>query len=400
MAPDAGALYARAMRDRVAPWLLPALLGAVSAYGIFVGDLFPDPPAPKAVMIVNALFVTVPLRWRKEAPETVLALVIAGSLFGWVWSRGSGGLATVESWLACLIAFYSVGAYAERRRGLIASGLAWVVVLEMAVADTAAGFQSVGDYLGTFGFLAAAWAVGNSAGSLRGRGTELERRAMQAEREREEGAHLAVAEERARIARELHDVVAHAVSTMVIQAGGARQLVRSDPDDAEQALRAAERTGRDALREMRRLVGLLRDRDEQMGLAPQPSLAQVEQLVAQSRAAGVAVELRIEGESRHVGAGIDLAAYRIVQEALTNTLKHAGEARVWITISYGARGLDIDVRDDGRTPASDGRNGGGHGLVGMRERASLYGGTLAAGPDPDGGFHVQAHLPLDSIEAS
>jgi signal transduction histidine kinase len=391
------------LRERVLPWLLPLLLGSVSVYAIFAEDFFgTEPTAPKLVMAVEAAVVTIPLRWRKQAPVIVLGLVIAGSIFGWCFSRGSGGSASVTTWITWLIAFYSVGAYAERKPGLQASAAAGVAVLGMAVADVTAGFQSVADYLGTFGFLAAAWAVGNSAGSLRSRGRELEDHTVRLEREREEKARLAVAEERARIARELHDVVAHAVSTMVIQAGGARQLVRTEPADAEQSLLAAERTGREALQEMRRLVGLLRERGEELALAPQPGIAELEQLIAQTRAAGLPVELTVDGEPRHLGAGIDLTAYRIVQEALTNTLKHAGRARARVTVRYGRSELEIEVADDGRGRDDPHANGHepGHGLVGMRERVSLYGGVLRTGPTERGGYAVRARLPLDPASAA
>jgi signal transduction histidine kinase len=386
------------LRERVSPWLLTLLLGSLSVYAIVAGDFFgTSPPAPKLVMAVEAALVTIPLRWRKEAPCAVLGVVVVGSAFGWAFARGSGGFAGVEAWLAWLIAFYSIGAYSERRRGLQVAAAAGLVVLAMAVADVSAGFQSVGDYVGTFGFLAAAWLLGNSAGILRARGRELEGRTARLEREREEKARLAVAEERARIARELHDVVAHAVSTMVIQAGGARQLVRSDPADAEQSLLAAERTGREALQEMRRLVGLLRERGERLALAPQPGMAELEQLIAQTRAAGLPVELSVEGTPRHLGPGIDLTAYRIVQEALTNTLKHAGQARARVTLRYGEQTLEIEVTDDGRGLEGTGANGHepGHGLVGMRERVTLYGGALQTGPSGRGGYAVRARLPLD-----
>lgn len=384
-------------RAAIQPWLLTLLLGSLSAYAIVAGNPFgQESTAPRIVAAVEAAFVTIPLRWRKEAPRLVLGLVVAGSVFGWAFSRGSGGFASATAWLGWLIAFYSVGAYSERTRGLKAAAAAGAVVLGMAVADVVAGFQSVGDYFGTFGFLAATWVLGNSAGILRARGRELEDQTARLEREREEKARLAVAEERARIARELHDVVAHAVSTMVIQAGGARQLVRTDPADAEQSLLAAERTGREALQEMRRLVGLLRERGEQLALSPQPGMAELEQLIEQTRTAGLPVELTVDGEARHLGAGIDLTAYRIVQEALTNTLKHAGPARARVTLRYRTRELEIEIADDGR-----GENGHepGHGLVGMRERVMLYGGTLRTGPAEHGGYSVRARLPLDSEPA-
>jgi signal transduction histidine kinase len=202
----------------------------------------------------------------------------------------------------------------------------------------------------------------------------------------------AVLEERTRIARELHDIVAHSMSVMVVQAGAAEQVVDDDPERAREALRQIRSTGTGALAEMRRMVGVLRDPDEAGLLAPQPGLAGLEALVEDARGAGLPISLSVSGEPRELPAGLDLAAYRIVQEALTNVRRHARSATtVTVELNFGEDDLSIDVTDDGRGAVS---TEGGHGLIGMRERAQLYGGRLRAVAQPDRGFHVTAHLPL------
>jgi signal transduction histidine kinase len=240
--------------------------------------------------------------------------------------------------------------------------------------------------------------------------------------EQELRSRWAVAEERARIARELHDVVAHSVSVMVVQAGAARRTLATSPAQATTALGQIESTGRQALVEMRRLLGLLRDGDHDAALAPQPGLAHLESLAEAAREAGLPVEVEVEGEPRPLPAGVDLSAYRIVQEALTNSLKHAGRARARVRVCYGREALEVQVLDDGTglpVQARDGgaglavvrlrpggllevtdpvapAAGGGNGLIGMRERVAMFGGSLEAGPRPGGGYRVAARLPLDS----
>ncbi len=220
----------------------------------------------------------------------------------------------------------------------------------------------------------------------------LELRAEKAELEREQRAAEAAKEERARIARELHDVIAHSVSVMVVQAAAAEEVLRKSPERALEPIRAVQDTGRQALAEMARLLGMLRRDGAELGLAPQPGLDDLAALVEQTRIAGLPVELRVEGVARPVPLGADLSAYRIVQEALTNARKHAGEARATVTVRYQTEALEIEVVDDGH--AAGNGDGGGHGLVGMRERVALFGGELKAGPQPGGGFCVSAHLPL------
>jgi signal transduction histidine kinase len=202
-----------------------------------------------------------------------------------------------------------------------------------------------------------------------------------------------VAEERARIARELHDVVAHSVSVIVIQAQAAQQSTKHE-SAAGAALRSIETTGQEALVEMRRLLGLLRREDDELALAPQPSLRHLDRLVESVREAGLPVEVEIEGDAVALPPGVDLSAYRIVQEALTNALRHAGPARARVIVRYGRRELELEISDDGSGTGS--ANGGGHGLAGMRERVNVYGGSVESGRPPDGGYAIRVRLPIES----
>ena len=219
---------------------------------------------------------------------------------------------------------------------------------------------------------------------------DRDQRAELAERERDLMAREAVADERARIARELHDVVAHSVSVMVIQAQAGPRLL-ADAERVQDVFGSIEATGKEALVELRRLLGILRTGDDQLAVGPQPGLDSLESLVEQVRHAGLPVEVRVEGDPVRLPPGIDLSAYRIIQEALTNTLKHAGQAEAEVTVRYGASSLDLEVVDNGSTATA---NGSGHGLIGMRERVALYGGSLEAGARNGHGYAVRAHLPL------
>jgi len=220
---------------------------------------------------------------------------------------------------------------------------------------------------------------------------DRDRRLGLAERERELATREAIIEERARIARELHDVIAHHVSMMVVQAGAERRVLGPGQESTRDVLTTIERVGRGALTEMRRLVGMLRSTEGE-GLAPQPGVSDLPTLVGQMRSAGLEVELRMEGERRDIPVGIDLSAYRIVQEGLTNALRYAGDARTAVRVRYGVESLEIEIVDDGRGRSPEAEHGG-HGLVGMRERVALYGGTLDAGRRPAGGFAVRVLLP-------
>jgi signal transduction histidine kinase len=218
----------------------------------------------------------------------------------------------------------------------------------------------------------------------------LEERAARLERERETEAARAVAEEQARIARDVHDVIAHTISVIVVQAAAARDVLRSRPERVDEVLANIETIGRGALTELRRLLGAVRG---EASFAPQPGLSELDQLLTQLRATGLEVVLSVEGDPRPLPPALDLSAYRVVQEALTNTLKHAHATHADIVLSYRADELEVEIHDDGASIANGGA-GTGSGLIGMRERVNLFGGSLAAGPDPAGGFTVSARLPF------
>jgi signal transduction histidine kinase len=271
------------------------------------------------------------------------------------------------------------------------AGLAIVFGAEAFVARTDPN-GGIGDFFFSNVVFGVVWIVGFALGRKFEEADEAKERAARAEREREQQARAAVAEERARIARELHDVVGHSVSVMTVQASGVRRLLRPDQDREREALLVVERTGREALAEMRRMVGVLRRPEEAPSLAPQPSLDHVSRLVEQAREAGLPVELRIEGEAIQLPAGIDLTAYRLVQEGLTNVVKHAEATQAEVLVDYGDGYVEVTVKDDGKGVGNG--DGGGHGLVGMRERVSVYGGEIDAGPQTGGGYRLRAKLPL------
>jgi signal transduction histidine kinase len=273
------------------------------------------------------------------------------------------------------------------------AGLAMVFAAEVVV-DRFDPDGSAGNIFFSNVIFGVVWLVGFLLGRKFEEADAAKERARQLEREREEQARIAVAEERARIARELHDVVGHSVSVMTVQASGVRRLLRDDQEREREALLIVERTGREALAEMRRMVGVLRRPEEAPALAPQPSLEHLDRLVAQAREAGLPVELRVEGAAVELPAGVDLTAYRLVQEGLTNAIKHAHATRAEVLVNYGEGAIEVTVLDDGRGVGNG--DGGGHGLLGMRERVSVYGGELDAGPQPGGGYRLRARLPVTS----
>jgi signal transduction histidine kinase len=245
-------------------------------------------------------------------------------------------------------------------------------------------------------FVGVPFAVGRAVGSRVALTRELRSNAERLEREQQERARHAAADERNRIARELHDVVAHGVSVMVIQTQAARRVASTDRETARDALSSVQSCGRDALIEMRRMIGVLRHGDEELAGATSPALSQLDTLVARARAAGLPVELRIDGQARDLSPGVDLVAFRVVQEALTNVIKHAGPARALVRVTFTAGALELEISDTGRGPAlaDGGPDATGQGLVGMRERLVLYGGELQTGRARGGGFKVRARLPL------
>ncbi len=335
---------------------------------------------PRAAYAGAALAMTVPLAWRRAAPLAVLVLVMVPLA---VMDLAGERLDSGYILLVLIVAFVAVGSVPDRRRGI--AGLVLGLALLTGVFALEAESTFVGDLVFVGGILGSAWVL---AAVLRERSDRADRLVV----ERDERAREAVVEERARIARELHDVVAHAVSVIAVQSGSLRRRLRHErPDDAEE-LRAIEETARQALGDMRRMLGLLRTDEDGLALTPQPGLDQVDRLVEQVRDTGLAVEVAVEGEPRPLPPGVDLAAYRIVQEALTNVLKHAGPAHARVALRYGDRELALEITDDGRGESVNGA-GDGHGLVGMRERVSLYGGSLDARPAPGGGFQVRVRLP-------
>ncbi|MFL5962733.1 MAG: sensor histidine kinase [Gaiellaceae bacterium] len=344
----------------------------------------------RGVLTVLLLLVTLPLTVRRRMPAATLLTTVGALVLGALLVSHSQGV-PVGVFLALLLAFYSVGAHCDDRRSPLVGAVA---VTAIAAADLArpGSFSASGSRPSAWLAFAIAWLVGRDLRRRRQRVADLEDRAARLEREREEKAELAVAEERGRIARELHDVIAHDVSVIVVQAQAGPHLV-SDAPRVVSVFSAIESSGRDALVELRRLLGILRSGDEQLAIGPQPGLGSLQSLVEHVRATGMPVELRIEGTPVHLPAGIDLSAYRIVQEALTNVVKHAGDAAAEVVIRYGERALELEILDDGQGGTTS-LNGAGHGLIGMRERVALYGGTLEAGTQNGAGYAVRARLPF------
>jgi signal transduction histidine kinase len=390
---DEGARWLR--RLRVSPWVFDSGLALVAA-GISTALLVFNPTVRGlpggtfALGYVLVLLHTLPLAGRRRFPGAVLALSVASGL-----AVAALGLPPEILGVAILVAVYTVAAYADRWVPLV--GLAVAEVGSAAVQLTSGRFQAptvVSNAL----VIGAAWLVGHFVGVRRAYIRQLEERTAELERARAELARRAVVEERLRLARELHDVVAHAMSVIAVQSGVGAHVADTQPEEAAKALAAIEATSRAALEELRRLLGVLRQEDEPQGdLAPVPGLADLEGLLAEVAKTGLAVKLQVHGTRPSLPAGVDLSAYRIVQEALTNVVKHAGPARAQVTVGYHDQNVTVEVTDDGRgamTSASDGRVGSGHGLIGMRERVAAFGGNLEVGPGLDGGFRVAARLPL------
>ncbi len=334
------------------------------------------------------LALALPLLVRRRWAAEVFLLISAIALLQW----GTGSL--VRGDLAVLIALYGVGAY-ERRRWFVgvAAGIAEIGVL-LAVARWAPPGQRLNGFVLLTGTVTAAWVIGAYVRTRRAYLGSLLDRAATAERDRDQQGRIAVAAERARIAREMHDVVAHSLSVMIALTEGAAASTPSAPEEARQAMGQASSVGRQALAEMRRMLGVLRS-DAEADLTPQPDDGQLEDLIGRIRSAGLAVELVVTGEPHHSPAGAQLAVYRIVQESLTNVLKHApGATRAVVTLRYEPSGIDVDVGNDDRAPLP-GVGDPGHGLTGMRERAAVYGGVVNAGRRPDGGWLVSTRLHLD-----
>ncbi|MFH9859126.1 sensor histidine kinase [Streptomyces sp. NPDC017202] len=353
-----------------------------------------------ALLVPIALLLGLVVALRRRVPERMLLLAGALGLAQLVLD-----VATTAADFALLVIVYTVAATGARWASRLALGMGLVAATLAQLRwpneqTTMAGniaivvFQTVP--------FALAWVLGDSMRTRRAYFAQLEERAARLEKEREAQAKVAVAAERARIARELHDVVAHNVSVMVVQADGAAYVLDAAPDQAKKALETISSTGRQALAEMRRLLGVLRTGEHEEGgeYVPQPDVEQIEDLVQQCRGSGLPVDFKVEGTPRPLPSGVELTAYRIVQEALTNTRKHGGpDAGASVRLVYFDDGLGLLVEDDGKGAPHElyeegGADGRGHGLIGMRERVGMVGGTLDAGPRPGGGFRISALLPL------
>jgi signal transduction histidine kinase len=331
-------------------------------------------------------------RWPFAGPLLATAAIAAAAAID---PEGIENAAT--PFFAILLAAWCFGAYNPPRLALVGLGtlLAATTFVSLSFPDFAAT-----DILWIGGFVTAGWLAGFSVRHQAGQTQRLRELAARLKEQQEERAEEAVEAERARIARELHDVVAHHVSVMTVQAGAVRRLLTPDQERQREALLSVEETGRKALTEMRRLLGVLKENggDQRAPLAPQPGMATLDTLLGQVREAGLPVEMRTEGRPVELPPGIDLSAYRIVQEALTNALKYAGPARAWVVVRYGDGDLELEIANDGGTDAME-ADGGGRGLVGMRERVAVYGGELESGPRPGGGFAVRARLPIGTEAA-
>jgi signal transduction histidine kinase len=338
---------------------------------------YPDVLAAVLVVVVNA---TIALR--RRAVEAALAIaLVAGTIYA---ARQYPPMATP----AVLLIVYTAATGLDNRRSrlvlIVAVAATWVATTIAAGPTELAGVV----------YVAGSWLLGHYVRTRRLLVAELEQRAADVERQREEQAARAVAEERLRIARELHDILAHTMSVVAVQAGTGRLIGADHPDAAIDALAAVETTARSAMKELRQILTVLRaDDSQEASITPAAGLDDLPALITHVAEAGIDVDMHVEGAPRPVPAGVGLAAYRITQEALTNVIKHAGPARASVLLRYTDVEMTVEIRDDGhKTVAVPGA--GGHGLVGMRERAAVHGGDLTAGPDPHGGFVVRARLPV------
>jgi signal transduction histidine kinase len=350
------------------------------------------PVATPALAAALSFVMCLPLGWRRRFPVAAPALMFAVGVFQNLFVASVEDSAVLL--LVVLTGCYSAGAYADGRRAL--RGLAVCLVGMVSVLSTFPGGFKAGEILWKCAIVTAAWLAGRTVHTRTRLTEELHEAALHAEEAREADTRAAVAEERRRIAREMHDIVAHSVSVLVVQAGGARRILDRDLDRAVEAAERIEDTGRAALLEMCRLLGILSVGEDEAHHAPQPTLEALDALVERARTAGLPVSLRIEGERRALPPGVDLAAYRVIQEAVTNALKHAGAAPTDICVRYGDEGVELAVTNNG--PGHRRRHhdlaGGGHGLVGMQERVRVFGGELFTGRRRGGGFEVRARIPV------
>ena len=367
--------------------LIVLLLG----YGLSALWGRPDAQADDLSTAALLVLTTVPLVLRRRWPTAAMVVVVGASI-----AAGPAGIRVLlGSIVALLIATYAVGDLAGPLGRAVGAGCSAGVAL-VGLARWLAEPVSEQSVILVIGLaMATALLVGYNVRARRTYLAEVEARAARLEREREQAEELAAEQERARIARELHDVVAHHVSAIAIQAGSARAVRARDTAAAAEALGPIEASARQALTELSRLLGVLR-RGDTAPREPEPGLDQLDRLLSEARSAGHVVDLVVSGRRRPLPSGVELSAYRIVQEAMTNVRKHARGAPVEVALRFGDAELAIDVVDGGGVAVASDAGGTGHGLIGMRERVAVFGGRLDAGPTPAGGFRVSAHLPVES----
>jgi signal transduction histidine kinase len=374
-APIADALLAAAVTVMV----LVDLASPTDAVGVRPTD---------ALAVLLSLLQTLPLAFRRRAPLPTFILIIIG-----VCSYYALGYEVTDGTLATFVGVYTVAAYEDRRRslvglGLLAFGMTWYWLTRAEPFD-----PTTPVWIGILGLLS--WGLGEYVRTRRAYTAEVEALAERLDRARALEARQAAWQERARLARELHDVIGHTVNVMVIQAGAGRRTLASDRGLAERAFQTIESTGREALDELDRLLGILRTEDDEPELPPQPGLEQLRGLAGRFQDAGLPVEITIEGDEVPLPRSLDQSAYRIIQEALTNALRHAGGTIAHVAIRYRTDRLELEVANDGRdTRRAQNHPGGGRGLIGIRERVALFGGELQAGPRAGGGFVVRCRFPL------
>ncbi len=360
-------------------WRHPRLVdGALLAFLLLATAVVASHHTNTAATLALGAAQIVPLAWRRRRPLAVLVAVTGIALL----------IVALGLWLLpfpLCVALYTLAAGPD---GPVARATAIGAATAITAARVGFGGSETGDSVSAVVLMAAAWLLGESVGSRRAYVNEIEEKADRLEREREAEAGRAAAEEQARIARELHDVIAHALSVIVVQAGAAEDVFRLEPRRAREPIRAIDSAARAALADLRRVLGSFHQDAE---LEPQPGLGRIDGLIEQVRGTGLEVSLVIEGPPQPLPATVDLSAYRIVQEALTNTLKHGGAGHARVRVRYGDE-LELEIRDDGRGSANGA--GAGRGLIGMRERAAMLGGSVEAGTNPSGGYVVSARLPV------
>jgi signal transduction histidine kinase len=377
--------------QRLGDALVALFLAATSVIPVLGGD--PSWGKPKSLGVTLGLLSTAPIAWRSRRPLLAAAIVLVAN--GACIYAAAPDQAAFQPFVALVLVAYSVGSRAEGRRALWVPPVLAIGAIPIFVAAVLHG-QQAGNALPSYVWLIAAWVVGRTVRSWRMKTVALEVANRELAEQREVLAQAAVTVERGRIARELHDVIAHNVSMMVVQAGAAARILDGEHAQVRDSLDVIAATGRQTVDEMRTFLGVLRTEDGQSARTPQPGLADLDRLTASVREAGLPVAVRIEGRPCVLPQTLDLSAFRIVQESLTNALKHAGPAEAQVFVRYTDAAVELEIVDNGTPRVGSPTSSQGHGLVGMRERATVFGGELEAARNTDGrGFRVHARLPLD-----